>query len=216
MLRYGRAAPRGRSRAARSPALLDDERLVVDEAVGPVLSALHRRDDRMRALARVLGGVPVGRRVAATDLAAAAADTQVQPVAAYRQAVLAAVGVLGPPDRDLIQVCAVDHWGSSLSALGGLCARVDERGQRRLELLAHLLILGRQAQLLAEVLRVLVDREPRARRRELEQHAARLAEVDAQEVLAVDDRRRPRADPPQVVTPRGVLVVAIAPGDVMH
>src|SRR5690242_3487833 len=111
MRRYGRAAPRGRSRAARSPALLDDERLVVDEAVRPVLSALHRRDDRMGALARVLGRVAVGRRVAAADLAAAATDAQVQPMAADRQTVLAAVGVLGAPDGDLIQMCAVDHEG---------------------------------------------------------------------------------------------------------
>src|SRR6478736_9023944 len=106
--------------------------------------------------------------------------------------------------------------GSSLSALGGLRARVDERGQRGLELLAHLLVLRRETQLLAEVLGVLVDGEPRTRRRQLEQHPARLAEVDAQEVLAVDDRRRAGADPAQVVAPRGVLIVAIAPGDVVH
>src|ERR1700755_1860708 len=122
MLRCGRAAPRGRSRAVRSPALLDDERLVVDEAVRPVLSALHRRDDRVSALARVLGGVAVGRRVAAADLAAAATHAQVHPLGAYRQAVLTAVGVLRTPDGDLIQMCAVDQFGSSLSALGGLGA----------------------------------------------------------------------------------------------
>ena len=66
------------------------------------------------------------------------------------------------------------------------------------------------------MLGVLVDGEPRTRRRQLEQHPARLAEVDAQEVLAVDDRRRAGADPAQVVAPRGVLIVAIAPGDVVH
>src|SRR5262249_28761652 len=160
------------------PALLDDERLVVDEAVRPVLTGLHRGDDRMRALARVLGGVAVWRRVAAADLAAAAADAKVHPPAADRETVLAAVGVLPLADGDLGQMRAVDcHQCSSVSALGGRGAGIDDRGKRGLELVAQMLVLGRQAKRLAKVLRVLVDGESGAGRRELEQHAARLTEV---------------------------------------
>ena len=58
--------------------------------------------------------------------------------------------------------------------------------------------------------------KPMSRRRQLEQHAARLAEVDRVEVLAVDDLRRMRAGldrgRPQR---RQLLVVGRAPGDVM-
>ena len=60
---------------------------------------------------------------------------------------------------------------------------------------------GRQPELLAEPAGVLVDREAGADGGDLEQHPARLAEVDGAEVLPVDDpgraarRRRPRAVP---------------------
>ncbi len=66
------------------------------------------------------------------------------------------------------------------------------------------------------MLGVFVDREAGARRRQLEQHAARLAKVDAQEVLPIDDLRRPSSDLHEVFAPVRVLVVAIAPGNVMH
>jgi PleD family two-component response regulator len=49
---------------------------------------------------------------------------------------------------------------------------------------------------------ILVDGETGAWRRQLEQHAARLTEVDAQEVLVVDDRCRARADLDQMLAPR--------------
>ena len=49
---------------------------------------------------------------------------------------------------------------------------------------------GREDERLAQVLRVLVHGEARAERRDLEEDAARLAEVDRAEPEAVDDRRR--------------------------
>ena len=65
-----------------------------------------------------------------------------------------------------------------------------ERRQHLLDLVAQMLERGRQDERLAEVLGVLVDREARPERRDLEQHAARLAEVDRPEPEAVDHRRR--------------------------
>src|SRR5205823_5553390 len=64
----------------------------------------------------------------------------------------------------------------------------------------------RERELLAERLERLVGREPGPDRRDLEEHAARLAEVDRLEVEAVDHRRRPcpgLGDPP---LPRLVLL----------
>src|SRR5947208_1627671 len=58
---------------------------------------------------------------------------------------------------------------------------------------SQVLVLRGQAQLLAQVLRLLVNGKSGTRRRQLEEDAARLAEVDAQEVLAVDDRGHPPA-----------------------
>ncbi len=55
---------------------------------------------------------------------------------------------------------------------------------------AQVLECGREDELLAEVLGILVEREARAERRDLEEDAARLAEVDRAEPEAVDDRRR--------------------------
>ena len=53
--------------------------------------------------------------------------------------------------------------------------RIRQRAERALELLAQRLQRRRQRQALAEMALVLVDREARADRRDLEQHAARLA-----------------------------------------
>src|SRR5207245_1304772 len=72
-------------------------------------------------------------------------------------------------------------------------ARVRQLRQDRLDLFTQVLEGRRQRELLAEVLERLVDRETRAERRDLEQHAARLAEVDGLEIEAVDHRRRAAA-----------------------
>ena len=71
-----------------------------------------------------------------------------------------------------------------------LHARVGQRRQRLLELLAARLVLRRQLERLAERLQRLVVLEADVAAGELEEHAARLAEVDGVEVLAVDDLRR--------------------------
>ena len=72
----------------------------------------------------------------------------------------------------------------------GFGARVLDRAQVRFDLVAQVLEVGRQRELLAEVLERLVDGEAGADRRDLEEDAARLAEVDRAEVEAVDLRRR--------------------------
>ena len=61
----------------------------------------------------------------------------------------------------------------------------------------------------------LVDREAWADRGDLEQDAARLAEVDRPEVEAVDDRRRVGAALGHALVPRLVSVLRGGPGDVV-
>src|SRR5690349_21617440 len=55
---------------------------LVDEAPAPVLSGLEGLNDRMPALVEVLAGVPVRRRVAASDVAAREAEPEMHPLAA--------------------------------------------------------------------------------------------------------------------------------------
>src|SRR6476646_12293794 len=74
---------------------------------------------------------------------------------------------------------------------------------------------GRQDQLLAEVLEVLVGREAGAERRDLEQDAARLAKVDRAEPEAVDYRRRARPGGRGLLDPARVLVERYRPCDVV-
>ena len=77
-------------------------------------------------------------------------------------------------------------------------------------------MLGRQAQRLAEVLGVLVDREAGGERGDLEQDAARLAEVDRLEVVAVADVGV--TSPPgrrDALLPGEVVLVARGPRDVV-
>ena len=85
-----------------------------------------------------------------------------------------------------------------------------------LELVAEVLEVGRQHKRLAEVLRVLVDVEARAEGRDLEEHAARLPEVDGAEPEAVDDRRGPQASARHALLPLLVVVHRRRPGDVVH
>src|SRR5829696_5248728 len=105
----------------------------------------------------------------------------------------------------------------ALRALSGpLGARVDDGSQRPLQPRAQVLVLGGQAQLLAETLGVLVGGEAGGERGDLEEHAARLAEVDRAEVVAVahvGHRAARLADAP---LPGQVVVVMGGPGDVVH
>src|SRR5579859_249091 len=63
---------------------------------------------------------------------------------------------------------------------------------------------------------VLVDRETRTHGRDLEEHAARLAEVDRLEPEAVDHGRRPRPAADHALPPRDLLVIPRRPRDVVH
>src|SRR5204863_9939476 len=87
----------------------NDEGDLVDEAPGPVLTGLQRRDDRMLLRGGVLRGVPVGGGVAAADLAAGTADAQVDPGAADAQALLATGELLRRINLDLVEVSAGGH-----------------------------------------------------------------------------------------------------------
>ena len=87
--------------------------------------------------------------------------------------------------------------------------------QGRLELVAQVLVLGRQAQRLADVLRILVDGEAGRERRDLEQDAARDAEVDRLEVVAVADVGDVATGAADALLPGEVVLVARGPGDVV-
>ena len=91
-----------------------------------------------------------------------------------------------------------------------------ERRQHRLDPVAQVLESGRQDERLAEVLGVLVDREPGPERRDLEEDAARLAEVDGAEPEAVDDPARMGSGGAHGCEPCLLFVDVRGPGDVMH
>src|SRR5207249_2463000 len=69
----------------------DLDRLVVHVAPAPALVRLERGDQRVVGLVKVLSGVPVGRAVAAADVAAGQAEAQVDPPGAGLQTLLAAL-----------------------------------------------------------------------------------------------------------------------------
>src|SRR3954453_4069360 len=87
-----------------------------------------------------------------------------------------------------------------------ITARVRERCEDLLDLRAVLLVVRRERERLTERLERLVGGEAGADRRDLEQHAARLAEVDRLEVEAVDHRRRLPTALDHLLPPRFVLV----------
>src|SRR5918998_4434362 len=93
--------------------------------------------------------------------------------------------------------------------------RIRQRGERPLELLAERLEARRQREPLAEVGRVLVGVEARPHRGQLEQHAARLAEVDRAEVEAVDHLGRAGAGARDALAPALLLVEPRGEGDVV-
>src|SRR5262245_29404875 len=94
-------------------------------------------------------------------------------------------------------------------------ARIRQRREQRLDLLAQVLEVRRQRQALAQSLERLVGREPGADGRDLEQDAARLAEVDRLEVEAVDDGRRRAACVDHPLSPGLVLLGWGGPRDVV-
>src|ERR1700694_1835361 len=73
------AGPPDRERHSRVSTRRDNERDLVEEAPAPLLAGLGRARNWVAGLAGVAACVPVGRRVAAADLAAAHAHAQVDP-----------------------------------------------------------------------------------------------------------------------------------------
>src|SRR5918999_1810376 len=93
---------------------------------------------------------------------------------------------------------------------------VLERPHRRLDLRPAVLEERRDRELLAERLERLVDREAGRAGGDLEQHAARLAEVDRAEVVAVDHRSGAAPALLDAAAPGLVVLVLGRPGDVVH
>src|SRR5258705_11007129 len=84
-------------------------------------------------------------------------------------------------------------------------ARIGQRGEARLELLAVRLEVRREDHGGAELLERHVDGEARPVVGDLEQDAAGFAEVDRVEVMAVDDRRRLHPGLAQALVPARML-----------
>src|SRR5207248_6979592 len=83
---------------------------VIDVAIRPVLRGLERLDDRMLRPVEMLRRVVIRRRVAAADVTAGHAKSQMHPFAARLQALLAsrAAGLDGraPRRAELLQIVA--------------------------------------------------------------------------------------------------------------
>src|SRR4051812_14890082 len=95
-------------------------------------------------------------------------------------------------------------------------ARADDGLQRGFDRLAAVRVHLRDAELLAEPVRVLVDGEAGREGRDLEEDAARLAEVDRPEVVAVLHRGDETAGVGSSPLPGELVVVLGRPGDVVH
>ena len=88
----------------------NQHRDLVQEAPAPILAGLQRADQRVAAASSVGARVAVGRVVAAADLAALEADSQMQPWASRGQAILAARdGFRELGDVNVIEMCAGGH-----------------------------------------------------------------------------------------------------------
>jgi hypothetical protein len=97
-------------RQLRRHAVAQVEHHFVDVAPSPALRRIVAFDDRVPGLVEVFRRVTVGRIIATTDMAASAADAQVNPLAAGFQALLASAGA-GSDILDGVQVHAVDGHG---------------------------------------------------------------------------------------------------------
>src|SRR5438105_3995643 len=98
-------------------------------------------------------------------------------------------------------------WWSSVDKLSLRLGDELQRRQRCLDLGSFRFEERRQRQTLTQVIRFLVGGEAGAIGRDLEKHAARLAEVERPEVVAVDHRRDADTRPGQALAPGAVLVV---------
>src|ERR1700736_54599 len=100
-------------------------------------------------------------------------------------------------------------------ALAPSRSRYLDRGQSGLEPLAQVLELRRQHEALAQMLGILVDRESRPHRGDLEQHTARFTEVNRLEPEAVDDGGGLGAAGDYAIAPRHLLVIERGPRSVV-
>src|SRR5262249_12302942 len=107
-------------------------------------------------------------------------------------------------------------WPGRSESCSGGDTRIVDRPQDRLDLLPEGLVGRGQRQLLSQRLEGLIDREARAARGGLEQHAARLAEIDRAEVEAIDHRCGAGAGRDHAVAPCLVVINLRSPGDVVH
>jgi hypothetical protein len=89
---------------------------LIEVAPMPVLAWFQGTYDRVLRLQEVPGCVPVGRGVAAADMAANFAHPQLDPLAAYLQALLASFRARLHLGIDLFQMSALRH-GLLLSAV---------------------------------------------------------------------------------------------------
>lgn len=87
---------------------------LIDVAPAPILAGLKRLDDRMRGVMKVLGGVLVFRRIAAANVSALQAQSQVDPTVPHFQALLAAMSAWRDLP-DLIKVRTRFHGLSSIN-----------------------------------------------------------------------------------------------------
>jgi len=99
---------KGRPTAAAISSILDER--VVRIAKQPALARLGRGDHRMTRRVRVLGGMTVGRVVAAPCPAALLAGTQVNPGAAHLDAVLAFLSFGQPGLGDGLDMGTARCW----------------------------------------------------------------------------------------------------------
>src|SRR5438128_4986877 len=106
--------------------------------------------------------------------------------------------------------------GLPRAARGERGPRIGQGRQRGFELVAQRLVAQWQREPLTEVLSGLIDSEAGADGRDLKQHAARLAEVDRAEVVAVDDGCRAGARLRHQRVPPLVILHARGERDVVH
>ena len=167
----------GRRRARRSPArstaVEDLRRRVGNAARRHLVHRGGRRDQRARPRASARG-----------------VESSSNSPTPARRACSRPFSSVPSPNRTVRSASRQVKDGAVAAQLRGGDSRVGDRPQPRLDLVAQVLVVGRQRELLAQMLERLVDGEAGAERGDLEQHPARLAEVDRAEVEAVDHRGR--------------------------
>jgi hypothetical protein len=88
----------------RWPRSLQFEEKVVRIAIEPILSGFEGSDQWMVCAPKVLGGVPVGGVVAASDVTARLAHPKVDPLGTTHLQALLAAGPAGGDLADLVEV----------------------------------------------------------------------------------------------------------------